>query len=69
MSGNQNTHVDEMQFAVTLTPATTKVEKKDKDTSGGTTERTRIRGDIAHPKVREGLGGTEGTQTHRFEEP
>jgi hypothetical protein len=41
-----HTHVkdDKVQFAVTLTPATTKVEKKNKGTSGRTTER--IRGDI-----------------------
>jgi len=30
---------DGKQFAVTFTPATTKAEKKNKDTSGGATER------------------------------
>lgn len=46
-----------MQFAVTLTHATTKAEKKNKDTSGGATES--IRKDIYFPKVRwwEGLRG------------
>jgi hypothetical protein len=59
---------DKVQFAVTLTPATTKAEKKNKATSGGATER--IRRDISYPKVRgwEGLGGTwHGTQIHSFE--
>ena len=37
-----------VQLAVTLTPATTNVEKKNRDTSGVATER--IRGDIFHPK-------------------
>jgi len=50
---NQNMHTQEkdgkVQFAVTLTPATTKVEKKNKDTSGGATER--IRRDIFYPKA------------------
>ena len=40
---------DEVQFAVTLTPATTKAEKKNKDTNGGTTER--ILRDISYPKM------------------
>ena len=41
-----------VQFAVTvtLTPATTKAEKKNKDTSGGATGRIRV--DISCPKVR-----------------
>jgi hypothetical protein len=38
-----------VQVAVTLTPATTKAEKKNKDTSGGATER--IRRDISYPTV------------------
>ena len=42
----------EVQTAVTLTPATTKVEKKNKDTSGGAIERVRRR-DIPYPEVRE----------------
>jgi hypothetical protein len=41
---------DKVQFAVTLTPATTKADKKNKDTSSGATER--IRRDISHPKLR-----------------
>jgi hypothetical protein len=40
---------DKVQFAVTLTPATTKAEKY-KATSGGATER--IRRDISYPKLR-----------------
>jgi hypothetical protein len=43
---------DKVQFAVTLTPATTKAEKKNKATSGGATER--IGRDISNPKVRVG---------------
>jgi hypothetical protein len=35
-----------VQFAVTLTPATTKAEKKNNDTSGGATKR--IRRDISY---------------------
>jgi hypothetical protein len=47
-----------MQFAVTFTPATTKAEKKNKDTRGGATRR--IGRDISYPKVRvERLGGTQ----------
>ena len=57
-----------VQLAVTLTPATTNAEKKNKDTSGGATER--IRRNISHPKVR-AVGGSmqsvAGTQMHRFE--
>ena len=53
-----STHVkdDKVQFAVTLTWATTRDEKKNKETSGGATER--IRRDIAywHPKAK-GAGG------------
>ena len=47
-----STHLkdDKVQFAVTLTPATTKAEKKNKDTSGGATERTRRH--IAYPNLR-----------------
>jgi len=41
---------DEVQFAVTLTPAKTNGEKKKKDTTGGATER--IRRDISYPKLR-----------------
>jgi hypothetical protein len=60
-----------VQFAVTLTPAAAKAEKKNKDRSGGATER--IRRDISsgYPKVRVVwvyLGGTwRSTQIHRFE--
>jgi hypothetical protein len=39
-----------VQFAVTLIWATTKAEKKKRDTSGGATEW--IRRDISYPKVR-----------------
>jgi hypothetical protein len=39
-----------VQFAVTLIWATTKAEKKKRDTSGGATEG--IRRDISYPKVR-----------------
>jgi len=39
---------DKVQFAVTLTPATTNAEKN-KDTTGGATER--IRRDISYPKL------------------
>jgi hypothetical protein len=39
-----------VQFAVTLIWATTKAEKKKRDTSGGATER--IRRNISYPKVR-----------------
>jgi hypothetical protein len=39
-----------MQFAVTFTPATTKAEKKNKDTRDGATKR--IGRDISYPKVR-----------------
>ena len=56
-----------MQFADTSIPATTKAEKKNKDTSGGATER--IRRHISYPKVRVvgGLGKTrDGNQIHRF---
>ena len=45
-----------MQFAVTLTTATAKAEKKNKDTSGGATER--IWRNISYPKVRV-VGGVE----------
>jgi hypothetical protein len=51
---NRNIHThekdDEVQFAVTFTPATTKAEKKNKDTSGGAIEK--VRRDISYPKVR-----------------
>jgi hypothetical protein len=59
---------DKVQFAVTLTPATTKAEKY-KATSGGATER--IRRDISYPKLRvvglRGGGTSHGTHMHRFE--
>jgi hypothetical protein len=47
---------NEVQFAVTvtLTWATTKAEKKNKDTSSGATEK--IRKDISYPKAK-GAGG------------
>ena len=50
---NHNMHTQskdgKVQFAVTLTPATAKAEKKNKDTSGGATER--VRKDISLPKA------------------
>jgi hypothetical protein len=46
---------DKVQFAVTLTPARTKAEKKDKDTSGRATER--IPGDISYPEAKSAGGG------------
>ena len=59
---------DKVQFAVTLTPAeTTKAEKKNKDTSGGVTER--IRRDISSPgcERRGGAGKMwRGTLIHCF---
>jgi hypothetical protein len=47
---------DKVQFAVTVTLAwaTTKAEKKNKDTSSGATEK--IRRDISYPKAK-GAGG------------
>jgi len=48
---------DKVQFAVTVTWATTKAEKKNKDTSGGATERIRRRISYQRPKVRV-LGGS-----------
>jgi hypothetical protein len=65
-----HTHEREVQFAVTLTPATTKAEKKNRDTSGSATER--IRRDISYPKVRV-VGGSRwnvawhsNASCHRF---
>jgi len=54
---NIHTHVtdDKVQFAVTLTCGTMKVENKNKDTSGGATER--IRRDISYPLPQERVGG------------
>jgi hypothetical protein len=65
-----------VQFAVTLTCATIKAEKENKDTSGGATER--IRGDISYSKAKGAVGGRvyssryliktwHSTQIHRFE--
>jgi hypothetical protein len=60
---NHNVHTqvkdDEVQLAVTLTPAAVKAEKKNKDTSGGATER--IWRDISYPKVTR-----RSTQIHCF---
>jgi hypothetical protein len=44
-----------VQFAVTLTCATIKAEKENKDTSGGATER--IRRDISYSKAKGAVGG------------
>ena len=51
-----------MQFAVTLTPAIAKAEKKNKDTSGGATERIRV--DISYPKVRVVVGSRWNVARH-----
>jgi hypothetical protein len=46
-----HTQMDEVQLAVTLTPATTKAEKKkNKDMNGGTT--AKILRDISYPRMR-----------------
>jgi hypothetical protein len=57
-----------VQFAVTLTTATTRAEKENKDTSGAATENRR---DISYPKVRV-VGGSRwnavySTQIHHFQ--
>src|SRR5882762_10014986 len=61
----------DVQFAVTLTWETTKVEKKSKDASGAATGR--IRRDISFPSPQRVLGvtwhGNDDTQLHRFECP
>jgi len=51
---------DKVQFAVTLTPATTKAEKKIKDTSGANGATERIRRVISYPKARGAGGGSLG---------
>ena len=57
---------DRVQFAVTLTPATTNVEKKNSDTRGGASQR--IRGDISipieRPKVRVVGGSWQNVAWH-----
>jgi hypothetical protein len=50
-----HTQVSSVQIAVTLTPATTKAEKKNKDSSIGA--RKRIRRNISYPNVRDAAGG------------
>jgi hypothetical protein len=57
---------DEVQFAVTLTPATTKAEKKNKDTSGVTIERVLRDIPIQRCGRWEGLGGTRHSSNASF---